>query len=99
MGNRQYGIDPDRLQEYALEIKEIIAKGVQVAIEIVTKAALQPKSVADENYDFEDQLRDEGFSEREIDELMAQAYFASMMNTFIDSFDIPWETPFPPETG
>ncbi|MFT5103076.1 MAG: uridylate kinase [Candidatus Latescibacterota bacterium] len=34
MGKRQYGIDPDRLQEYALEIKEIIAKGVEVAIVI-----------------------------------------------------------------
>ncbi len=34
MGNRQYGIDPDRLQEYAQEIKLIIDKGVQVAIVI-----------------------------------------------------------------
>ncbi len=71
----------------------------QVAIKIVTQAALQPKSVAEEDFDFEEQLRDEGYSEREIDELMAQAYFAVMMNTFIDSFDIPWESPFPPEAG
>jgi alkylhydroperoxidase family enzyme len=71
----------------------------QVAIEIVTQAALQPKSIADEDFDFEDQLRDEGFTEREIDELMAQATFATMMNTFIDFFDIPWESPFPPEEG
>lgn len=34
MGNRQYGIDPDRLKEYAEEIKEITALGVQVAIVI-----------------------------------------------------------------
>jgi len=34
MGNRQYGIDPDRLQEYAQEIKELVAKDVQVAIVI-----------------------------------------------------------------
>ena len=34
MGNRQYGIDPDRLQEYAQEIKQIVDKGVQVAIVI-----------------------------------------------------------------
>lgn len=34
MGNRQYGIDPDRLQEYAQEIKEIVEMGVQVAIVI-----------------------------------------------------------------
>ncbi|TPV35891.1 UMP kinase [Paucihalobacter ruber] len=34
MGNRQYGIDPQRLAEYANEIKRIVDKGVQVAIVI-----------------------------------------------------------------
>ncbi|GAB5401134.1 MAG: UMP kinase [Aureisphaera sp.] len=34
MGNRQYGIDPERLKEYAQEIKEITNKGVEVAIVI-----------------------------------------------------------------
>ncbi len=34
MGNRQYGIDPDRLKEYAEEINEITKKGVEVAIVI-----------------------------------------------------------------
>ena len=34
MGNRQYGIDPVRLAEYAQEIKEIRDKGVEVAIVI-----------------------------------------------------------------
>ncbi|MBX2827227.1 MAG: UMP kinase [Flavobacteriaceae bacterium] len=34
MGNRQYGIDPERLKEYAQEIKQITEKGVQVAIVI-----------------------------------------------------------------
>ena len=34
MGNRQYGIDPDRLAEYAQDIKTITAKGVEVAIVI-----------------------------------------------------------------
>ncbi len=34
MGKRQYGIDPERLQDYAQEIKQIIAKGVEVAIVI-----------------------------------------------------------------
>ncbi|NND64079.1 MAG: UMP kinase, partial [Flavobacteriaceae bacterium] len=34
MGNRQYGIDPERLKEYAEEIKQITAKGVEVAIVI-----------------------------------------------------------------
>jgi len=34
MGNRQYGIDPERLQEYATEIKQITDKGIEVAIVI-----------------------------------------------------------------
>lgn len=34
MGNRQYGIDPQRLAEYANEIKRIVDNGVQVAIVI-----------------------------------------------------------------
>ena len=34
MGNRQYGIDPERLKEYAEEIKEITNLGVEVAIVI-----------------------------------------------------------------
>lgn len=34
MGNRQYGIDPERLAEYAEDIKTITDKGVEVAIVI-----------------------------------------------------------------
>ena len=34
MGNRQYGIDNDRLKEYAVEIKKVVDKGCQVAIVI-----------------------------------------------------------------
>lgn len=34
MGDRQYGIDPARLAEYAEEIKEIHDKGVEIAIVI-----------------------------------------------------------------
>lgn len=34
MGNRQYGIDPQRLSEYALDIKKIVDEGVEVAIVI-----------------------------------------------------------------
>jgi uridylate kinase len=34
MGDRQYGIDPVRIQEYAQDIKAIIATGVEVAIVI-----------------------------------------------------------------
>ena len=34
MGDRQYGIDPQRLAEYATEIKQIHEKGVEIAIVI-----------------------------------------------------------------
>lgn len=34
MGDRQYGIDPKRLSEYAEEIKSVVDKGVEVAIVI-----------------------------------------------------------------
>lgn len=34
MGERQYGIDPKRLAEYAQDIKEIVDKGIEVAIVI-----------------------------------------------------------------
>lgn len=34
MGDRQYGIDPKRLAEYAQDIKEVVDKGVEVAIVI-----------------------------------------------------------------
>ena len=34
MGERQYGIDPKRLTEYAQEIKKVVEKGVEVAIVI-----------------------------------------------------------------
>lgn len=34
MGERQYGIDPKRLAEYAKEIKEVVNKGIEVAIVI-----------------------------------------------------------------
>lgn len=34
MGDRQYGIDPKRLAEYAAEIKSVIEQGVEIAIVI-----------------------------------------------------------------
>ena len=67
-----------------------------VAIEIVSRASLEPKSVEDPDWDFEDQLRDEGFSESEIDELLAVGYFSVMMNMLTDTYDVPWENPFSP---
>jgi alkylhydroperoxidase family enzyme len=69
-----------------------------VAIEIISRASLHPKSVEDADWDFDDQLRDEGFSESEIDELLAVGFFSVMMNMMTDTYDVPWENPFPPPT-
>ena len=71
----------------------------QVALDLVTQAALSSKDVADEDFDFEEQLLDEGFSEQEIDELMAQADFGMMMNVIIDIYDIPVDVPFGPDVS
>jgi len=70
-----------------------------MAIEIISRASLDPKSVDDSEWDFEDQLRDEGFSESEIDELLAVGFFSVMMNMLTDTYDVPWESPFPPESN
>ena len=67
-----------------------------IAIDIVSRASLETKSVEDPGWDFEDQLRDEGFSEAEIDELLAVGFFSVMMNMMTDAYDVPWEAPFPP---
>jgi alkylhydroperoxidase family enzyme len=70
-----------------------------VAIDIVSRTALESKSVEDPDWDFEDQLRDEGFSESEIDELLAVGFFSIMMNKLTDTYDVPWESPFPPDSA
>ena len=67
-----------------------------VAIDIISRASLDPKGVADPDWDLEDQLRDEGFSESEIDELLAVGFFSVMTNMLTDTYDVPWEEPFPP---
>ena len=67
-----------------------------VAIELVTQMALRPKTVTAEDFDFEEQLRDEGFSEQEIDELIAIAGFGVLLNTMTDVVHIPTEAPLDP---
>ena len=70
-----------------------------VAIDIVSRAALDSKSVEDPDWDFEEQLRDEGFSEREIDELLTIGFYSIMMNKLTDTYDVPWENPLPPDSS
>ena len=69
-----------------------------VAIELVTQMALRPKTVEVEDLDFEEQLRDEGFSEQEIDELISVAGFGVLLNTITDIVHIPAEEPADPAT-
>jgi len=71
----------------------------QVAIDVVSKAALTPKNIAGEDFDFEEQLLDEGFSESEIDELLAQGMLAVYLNMLTDTFDVPIQQPFPGESA
>ena len=66
-----------------------------VAIDIICRASLKSKSVAEPEWNFEEQLQDEGFSESEIDELIAVGFFSVMMNMFTDTYEVPWEKPFP----
>lgn len=73
-----------------------IPASYRVAIEIVTQMALRPKTVEAE--DFEEQLRDEGFSEQEIDELISVAGFGVLLNTMTDIVHIPAEEPLRPAT-
>ena len=72
----------------------VIPASYRVAIKTVTQMALRPKTVEAE--DFEEQLRDEGFSEQEIDELISVAGFAVLVNTLTDIIHIPTEEPLRP---
>ena len=67
-----------------------------VAIDIIYRASLDSKSVENPDWDFEEQLRDEGFSESEIDELLAVGLLSVMLNVLTDVYDVPPEEPFPP---
>jgi len=73
-----------------------LPRSFKVAIDVVSLVALDPGTVAAEDFDFENRLRDEGFSESEIDELLGVTAFSVMMNTIASTFDIPPERPFPP---
>ncbi len=75
------------------ESLETLPASFQTAIDLVSRMALDPAAVAQEQFDYEERLRDEGFSEPEIDELVAQGYFGIMMNTLTAAYDIPWEGP------
>ncbi len=60
---------------------DYIPASYKTAIRIVTKCALHPADTTEQ--DFED-LRDEGFTDEEIQELMAHADLTNMLNTIAD---------------
>lgn len=101
-GHAALNLDPSLTYDDLIALSEGQARdklpaSFQAAIDIVSRAALQPKSVGDTDFDFEEQLRDEGFSEGEIDELLAQGYFGVMMNMLTDAYEVPRDQPFPPK--
>ncbi len=58
-----------------------IPSSYKTAIKIVTESALTPSATTDEDFE---ELRDEGFSELEIQELMGLADLTNMLNTMAD---------------
>ena len=78
------------------DVIERLPRSYQVAIETVTKAALEGESVAGGELPVDSRLRDEGFPEREVDELLALASLGTMMNAITNIFEIPLDQPFPP---
>ena len=100
-GHAALNLDPTLTYEDLVALSEGICStelpaSYQTAIGVVGRAALDSKSVADEEWEFEELLRDEGYSESEIDELLAVGNFGIVMNMLTDTYDVPWEDPFPP---
>ncbi len=60
---------------------DYIPASYKAAIRIVTKCALRPLSTTEEDFE---ELREEGFSEHDIQELMALADLTNMLNTIAD---------------
>lgn len=61
------------------------------AVKVVTKAALNPQEIKDEDFT---SLKEEGFSERDVMELMALADLACMFNTIADIADLSIDANF-----
>lgn len=53
----------------------------RTAVRVITKAALDHKNIADSDFE---ELKNAGFSNKEIQELMAQADLVNMLNTIAD---------------
>ncbi len=60
---------------------DYVPAAYKTAIRVVTASALAPQSTSDEDFEA---LREEGFSETEVSELMALADLTNMLNTIAD---------------
>lgn len=60
---------------------DFIPASYKVALSLVTRAALQPDSITDGDFEV---LREEGYTHEEIQELMALADLTNMINTIAD---------------
>ena len=78
------------------DVIERLPRSYQLAIETVTEATREPASAASGESPLGSRLQDEGFSEREVDELLSLASLGTMMNTITSIFEVPLEQPFPP---
>lgn len=101
-GHAALNLDPTLTYDDLIALSEGACKSTlppsyPVAIDVVFRASLDSKSCELSDYNFEDELRDEGFSESEIDELLAVGFFSVIMNMMTDAYDVPWEAPFPPD--
>jgi alkylhydroperoxidase family enzyme len=72
-----------------------LSEAFRVAIDVVSRLALEPDRVAG-GFDFDRKLRDVGFVDAEVEELVAQADFGVMMNVIMSINDVPLERPYPP---
>lgn len=68
-----------------------VPSSFKVGVEVVSRLALDPLATTDDDFEL---LRDEGFSELEIQELMAQADLINMLNTIADISGIEIDAEF-----
>lgn len=73
-----------------------LPRAFKVAIDVVSRVALQPTTIEAADFDVEGTLYEAGFSSHEIDELLAQADFGAMFNIIMAVNDVPPDLPYPP---
>lgn len=80
MGKSLNGDDPDFKVTQNMD-SDVLPHSYRVAVKTITKAALKPAQIGDEDIN---ELSEAGFTNAEIKELMAQADLVNMLNTIAD---------------